>query len=196
MLVNPGCPINNAEIHGITDEMVQELGWPAEDVINGLMLHMRNAVEMEMPIVIFNAPYDWTTLHAHAARLGIEWDLAEAIIIDPMVLDKQIDKWRSGGRKQADVARHYGIEIVGDLHTAAVDADLAVQIARAMGRGYPSLSDLDFAPRQKQWAINQQRDLQRYFAKKGGGSLVHIGWPIAEPIINPNSEAANWGRPV
>jgi DNA polymerase III epsilon subunit-like protein len=88
-----------------------------------------------MPLVIFNACYDWPLLLAEAARCqrSIDW---RPMFLDPRVIDLRGDTYRKGKRKLADVAVTYGVELVG-AHGAEADALAAVRIMRAMLRLWP-----------------------------------------------------------
>ena len=54
-------------------------------------------------------------------------------IIDPLVLDKAIEKYRPGSRKLADVARHHGGTAFADSswHSAEADAIAAGRACKA-----------------------------------------------------------------
>ena len=186
-LVNPGIEIPNSEIHGITDEMVA--GAVREDVgISELAFYLRDLVAEKIPIVIFNAQFDWTFLRVKMEALGTKWDLDDARLIDPLVCDKHFDKWRRGKgmRKQGKVAGIYGLPENLEAHTARADASQAVEIARAMARKYDGMKS-GSAMEQESWARQQQRSLQSYFDKPGSprnedGSMIEIetGWPLRD----------------
>lgn len=168
-LVNPGVPITNSEIHGITDEMVQGARTEAEEVAE-LVWFLRAIDASGIPVVAYNAAFDLSLSRAAARRHNIPWDLGGLVVIDPLVIDRQLDKWRKGSRKQADVARFYGIETdTGRLHSAAYDAEIAVQIARVMGskHGTQDWATEEFTATQARWAVEQQESLQAYFTKSG-----------------------------
>jgi len=186
-LVNPGVPITNSDIHGITDEMVAG-AMPEERGITELAMYLREIVEAKTPIVIFNAQFDWTFLRSKMEQFGLDWDLDDARIIDPLVCDRHFDKYRKGRgmRKQGKVAGIYGLPENLEAHTARADAAECVAIARAMARQYPAMqngSGMD----QELWARRQQFELQRYFDGSGRKDeatgeriVIETGWPLRD----------------
>lgn len=183
-LVDPSIDIPNSEIHGITDEMVGG-AMGEDDGIVELATYLRQIVIAKIPIVIFNAQFDWTFLRVRMEKLGMKWNLDDARIIDPLVCDRHFDKYRKGKgmRKQGKVAGIYGLPENLDAHTARADAAECVAIARAMARKYPALrsgSELN----QESWALDQQMSLQRYFDKSaqtnddGSKIIIETGWPL------------------
>jgi DNA polymerase III subunit epsilon len=185
-LVNPERPITNSDIHGITNTRVEIDGISVSEAVEELAWFLRAMVAARIPIVMFNAQFDWTMVRSLMDRGGIEWDLDDARILDPLVIDRHKDKYvkGSGQRKQNKVAARLGVEISGTLHTAADDANLAVDIARAQGRKYPELAET--LQDQESWARIQQSELQSYFTRSGrkdpDGSPIVIatGWPLRD----------------
>ena len=88
-----------------------------------------------IPVVAYNAPYDFSLLKYEALRHGIEPIIAPAPVIDPLVLDKAHDRYRKGKRTLEVVAAHYAVSLVG-AHDAAAeqkhadDEDHALQEVR------------------------------------------------------------------
>ncbi len=60
-------------------------------------------------------------------------------VIDPLVLDKALDRYRRGSRKLADVCAHYGITL-DNAHDASADTLAAIALARALARAYPQIA--------------------------------------------------------
>ena len=138
--------------------------------------------------MIYNAPYDLTLLDREFRRhLSRPLPLAYPVI-DPMVLDKHVDRYvkGSGQRKLEPTARRYGVE-VGDWHTAEADAYAAMAIARRMGEKYEQTLPADL---RELWRLQvrlkegQAAELQDYFARVGktnddGTPIVIDGqWPM------------------
>lgn len=184
-LVNPGVPILNSEIHGITDERVAEANDEAVEITE-LVWFLRAMAAVEIPVVAFNASFDLTFARAVARRHNVPWDLQDLIVLDPHVIDKKIDKWRKGSRKQEAVAELLGVEFDADrLHSARYDAEIGVRILRQQGVRSSSRNwaTKEFSDRVAGWAVTQQTELQKYFTEKGktndDGSpiVIEIGWP-------------------
>lgn len=180
-LCNPGVPIPEgaSAVHGITDEMV--VGAPSTaEVVGRLLECLRGIHALGWPLLIYNAPYDWPLLHAEAARAGVGVEEIPPLpLVDPLVLDRGLDRFRKGSRKLADTARHYGVEL-SDAHDAFADAAAAAGLLRAMVRRYPELQQMGFAALQ-----DVQRDMYRawtesfneYRAKRGQEPIEEVGWP-------------------
>ncbi len=95
-LVNPGIEIPEAaaNVHGITTEMARAKGVEPSPAIAEIIAVLTR-LEAEMPLVAFNAPYDFSILKSEALRYGLE-PLEPKAVIDPLVLDRQLVKFRSG----------------------------------------------------------------------------------------------------
>jgi DNA polymerase-3 subunit epsilon len=134
-LVDPGIPIppEATEVHGITNEYVEDNGITPSRAILAIIRHLQDLADAALPVVIYNASFDLTIVHREALRhLGPDAgaEVAELyedlIVLDPFVIDKSLDRYRRGSRKLADVAEHYGLEFDRDtLHGARADARLA-----------------------------------------------------------------------
>src|SRR5215475_13200937 len=99
-LAAPAIPISDgaAKVHGITNEHAQANGQPDHLVTRQVVAALAELLP-QCPLVIYNAPFDLTMLDREARRHGIApLDLAAALIIDPLVLDKQLDRYRKGSR--------------------------------------------------------------------------------------------------
>ena len=198
-IVNPGVEIKNSEIHGITTEIAERDGSNALDSFIRLRAHMLRMVERRVPIVMFNAAYDWTLFKAEHARYNNDFSAFNtARILDPLVIDRKVDKYvkGKGQRQQGNVAKRYGIAVKDELHSGGYDAYLATQIARAQGRKYPWLSqNLQY---QEDWAREQQADLQAYFNSQNRGITIDTGWPVRDPVDESDLEPLDegWTKPA
>lgn len=123
-LINPGVPIpaEASAIHGITEHKLKD-AWTSDQAIPYLcgLLYARSQ-KSGIPLVIYNAGYDLPLLLAEAER--IEWALPPGfapLILDPLVIDRALDKYRKGSRKLDAVAAHYHVPLKGS-HDARADA--------------------------------------------------------------------------
>lgn len=187
-LVDPGIPITNSEIHGITDDRVRNMPDEAVEVAE-LVWFLRAMAAAEIPVVAFNAAFDFTFARQVALRHNVPWDLDDLIILDPIVIDRMVDKWRKGSRKQGAVADLLGVEYEADrLHSARYDAEIGVKILRKMGLEHSSRdwATKEFSDGLAKTAVQQQTELQQYFTDKGKTNddgtpiVVSIGWPYRE----------------
>ena len=121
-LVDPGVeiPAGATAVHGVTTEQARAEGVPADAAVLLILQTLRMYQDAGHPLVAFNASFDFTVLDREARRHGLD-PLQPAPVVDPFVLDKQLDRYRKGSRKLVDVAAHYGVNLV-DAHTADADA--------------------------------------------------------------------------
>lgn len=195
-LINPGIPIppETTEVHGIDDAKAQAEGADPKQALDEIADHLAAAIRYGMPLVAFNTAYDWTVLNCDLARHGLapmtdRLDGATPTLVDPHVIDKQVDKYvkGTGMRKLKPTAERYGVELT-DWHTAEADALAALLIAEAQFAKYPRLNDLGpqqlFAA-QKAWRAEQQAGLQKWFRTKAspeqGGDpnkVIDGSWPL------------------
>ena len=174
-IVDPGVPIPVAasNIHGITTERARQEGMPPLAALRRMAGFIDDAAEGGVPLVIFNAPFDWPFLLAEAERHGLT--ITTPDIVDPLVIDRAMDRYRRGSRKLEAVAAHYGHDL-DQAHDARADAFAAVAIVRALGRQYPEAGGLTpraIQPLQATWRANHAEGLSRHL-----GQPVDPGWPL------------------
>lgn len=180
-LLNPGVPIpaDAAEVHGITTEHAQTHGRSPAEALAEIAAVIAWAIARGVPLVAYNAAFDLTILDREFTRHGIDLDLTAALVVDPRVLDKQVDKWRSGGRRLEEVCKHYRVRLDA-AHDATADALAAARVAWRIAEMYPwvqvPLPQLHAA--QARWRADQSADLARYFAEQGEPRPVAGEWPL------------------
>ena len=137
-LVNPGIviPQEAIDVHGITNEQVQAEGQSPEVALWPILAALDEVWSAGGTVVGANVVYDCTVLDRESRRhLGIPFEIGGPVL-DTLVLDKMVDRYRKGSRKLVDTARHYGVQLV-DAHAADADALAAVRIAWALlNRGF------------------------------------------------------------
>ena len=141
-LIDPGVPVppKVTELTGIgTDDLAANGGTPA-DVLSETRAAIVALVEEGVPIVVYNANYDWPLLTDELARNALDPlpAVPPTILIDPLVLDRYIDRFRKGKRTLGTVAGHYGVSLEG-AHRAAGDAAATMGVARAIAERYPKV---------------------------------------------------------
>lgn len=164
-LVDPGVPIPEqaTQVHGITTERARADGVPAPDAVRSILDAVRSVLEAGVGLVVYNAPYDLTLLAHEARRYGLD-DIVPQPIVDPIIIDKQVDRFRKGKRTLDLTAAHYGVPLT-DAHDAAADAIAAAQIAHAIGLRFGELlptEALDLHRAQIGWAAEQQASFARF----------------------------------
>ena len=179
-LLDPGVPIPDeaAQVHGVTTERARAAGMPAAQGVIEITETLRDLFAAGIPVIAFNGVYDFTVMDREARRHGLT-PLDAAPVIDPYVLDKQLDRYRKGKRTLTAVSEHYGVQLE-DAHTSAADALAAVQVADHLARKYPAvqieLSELH--ARQAQWKAEQAASFEEYLRRKDPAATVSREWPV------------------
>ncbi len=148
-LVDPGPDVtispDASAVHGITRErLIAEAAPPAAQVLREVHAALMRLAEDGIGLVIFNATFDWPLLGADLARLDPPLDLPPCRLIDPLVIDRHVDRYRKGKRTLEAACAHYGL-VLDDAHRAGADALASLRVARAVGRvaGQVAALDLD-----------------------------------------------------
>jgi len=134
-------PAEATAVHGITTERARAHGTPAARAVKEIRDALASAMYDGIPLVIFNAPFDLTGLDRECRRHDIEPLGAARVplrVIDPLVLDRAVDKYRKGSRKLVDIARHYGITLTEDeAHTSDGDCLATARVAWCLAKRTP-----------------------------------------------------------
>ncbi|MFJ1539351.1 exonuclease domain-containing protein [Micromonospora chalcea] len=148
-VINPGIevPESAAEVHGWTTERVRAEGRDPGPELEWIAADLATAMSAGVPVVIANAPYDLTLLDRELRRHGLP-TLTDRLdgrpvgpVIDPMCIDKALDRYRSGKRKLTDLCATYGAKIT-DAHDCTGDALAAARVAFRIGqRAQQALAD-------------------------------------------------------
>ncbi|GAA5153801.1 3'-5' exonuclease [Microbacterium pseudoresistens] len=182
-IADPGVPIpaGAAAIHGITTERARREGDPAAQVVSQIATALQSLLVQGVPLVAYNASYDLSLLRHECLRHGIAPLDDPRPVIDPLVIDKAVDRYRRGKRTLEVVCEHYGVVLDG-AHDASADAVAAGRVAQAIAARYalpPSAAELH--TRQIGWARDQAESLTEYFI--GIGRLdpedaLDGAWPL------------------
>jgi DNA polymerase-3 subunit epsilon len=184
-MADPGVPIPDgaAAIHGITTEQARTDGRDAAEVVTEVVDALRALLDAGIPIVAYNAPYDFSLLKYEAIRHGIRPIEDPSPVIDPLVVDKAYDRWRRGKRTLQVVADHYAVRLDG-AHDASADAIAAGRVAQALAERFgqrlpPTIGELHTS--QIAWARAQAASLTDYFIRIGRldpHDRLDGNWPI------------------
>ena len=141
-LIDPGVPLPGkvTELTGIEPGDLAANGGSPADVLTETHAAIAALVGDGIPIVLYNANYDWPLLANELARHGLDQlpAVPPTILIDPLVLDRHVDRYRKGKRTLGTVADHYGAGLKG-AHRAAGDAAATVGVARVIAERYPKV---------------------------------------------------------
>jgi DNA polymerase-3 subunit epsilon len=145
-LADPGIdiPEGATAVHGITTAEARAKGAAPVKVVAEILTDLADALAAGIPIVGHNVSYDLTLLDREARRNSIQPLTDPAPVIDTMVLDKAVDKWRKGGRKLTDACTHYGCRIDG-AHDASHDALAAARVAWKIAHKHPQIAQMTLA---------------------------------------------------
>lgn len=179
-LVNPGVPIPEeaTAVHGVSTERAVASGVDPSVAVAEISAHLRDLFQT-MPVLAFNASYDFTVLARESARHGVP-ELVPQPVIDPFIIDKHVDKYRRGKRTLTALCEHYSIPL-NNAHTSVADAAATIGVADAQALKYPSELAVDPAELhglQVRWAAEQAASLQEYFRRKDPAAVVDGTWPV------------------
>lgn len=185
LYINPGIPIppEASAIHGITEQVLIEknAGGPQSSITFIFWSINSRATRREYPLVIFNASYDWPLLMAECARIpGFSYeDQAWPHFLDPLVIDRALDRYRKGSRKLEDVARFYKVALDG-AHGAQADATATLGVMRAIIKAYPELKKHSLAEMQTlqaRWYLEWRDHMNSYWTSIGKADRITGEWP-------------------
>lgn len=189
-LIDPGVDIPAAAsaVHGVSTERARAEGQQPADALDEIAGLLASALGAGVPVVGFNVQYDLTILEAELARNGLP-TLAERLggtirpVVDPLVLDRHLDRYRRGKRKLIDMCATYGVVVNADsLHAADADVLATLDLVGAIAARYPTLGEVALSDLHDQqieahrvWALH----FASYLAGKGiTDDLPSPLWPV------------------
>ena len=196
IVVDPMVPIpaEAAEIHGYTSERARaEANSTPYEAVAWLHHVIVSEARLGRPVIGYNLQYDLTMLEAERARWMpnttelrfYERNSAQSGIpvLDALVIDKAMDRFRKGSRKLIDTAKFYNVHLAeSEAHGAKADAVASGRITIALLKRYPQLlreGIYGLHEKQIDWKRQQAASLQAYFRGQGGqpDAIVHGDWP-------------------
>ncbi len=142
----PGLSVDPRTTHGITLDRARAEGAPAERALEELATVVAEHLAAKELLVVWHAPYVLTFVESELLRHGLEPLSARGPaglfpVCDPLVLDRHVDRYRSGGRALEKVTTWYGVphEHPGDPGS---DAEAALVLAEVIGACHSSLGRL------------------------------------------------------
>src|SRR3954453_13897196 len=182
-LADPGVeiPTEASDVHGITTEQARRDGRPAQEVTREVAAVLQELFDSGTPVIPFNASYDFTALAAESARYGIP-QLTRFPVLDPYIMNKQVDRYRKGKRTLTALCEEYGV-ILDNAHTSAAAALATLGLLDAMAGKFPKLqmpaSKLHHL--QVDWAATQAADFQQYLRRSKPTAVIEGEWPVLPP---------------
>lgn len=178
-LVNPGVEIPEVatSVHGITNEKAIADGQAAEEAVAQIVLELES-LNRVMPVVAFNAPYDFTILLNEAKRYGLQ-TLNPNPVIDPLVIDREL-RFGSGKRNLSILCSLYGVSLE-DAHNSTADAIAAGRLAQAQAVKYSrlNLAASELHENQIKWSEKWTKSFHDWLEKENRPvNRAEIGWPV------------------
>ena len=180
-LADPGVeiPEETTAIHGVSTAQAREHGRPVADVVAEVSAVLRALFDANIPVIAYNASYDFTVLAHEARRHGVA-EVAAAPVIDPYICNKHVDKYRRGSRTLVALCEEYGVTLDA-AHTSAADALATLRLADALVGKYPALrtGTAELHAAQIGWALDQAADFQQYLRRvKDPAAVIEGDWPV------------------
>lgn len=191
-LADPGVviPEGASNVHGITTERARAEGRLAASVVAEIAQAIRMVVTLGIPLVVYNAPYDLSLLDRECRRHRVPPVEGIAPVIDPLVIDKSVDRYRKGKRTLEVTCERYGVTLDG-AHEAGADAIAAGRLALALARTFPDevgIPASDLHGRQEVWYREQAERFEEYIRSAKGDAAFRAdrSWPV-RPLENPHA---------
>ncbi|MBH1938437.1 3'-5' exonuclease [Streptomyces sp. AV19] len=192
-LADPGVPVpaEATAVHGITGERAAAEGRAAREVVAEIAEALAGHWALGRPVVAYNAAFDLSLLAAELRRYGLPPlglgpgrglpPLGLGPVIDPLTIDRAVDRYRRGRRTLGDVCRVYGVVLDG-AHEAGADALAAVRVARAIAERHPRIAKAGPAELhrdQVRWYGEWAEGYEAWLRRRGdAGAVVDGRWPV------------------
>lgn len=172
-------------VHGITDEERWEKGVDSKSVCQHLIAMFRRNARSHCPVVVFNAQFDFSILHAEFDRFKLEYDFDDVNVIDPLVIERHFEKnipiFTKPWMRQQQMALRYGI--TPPNHRALADAICTGNIALAQTLHHPGIRHMSVSElhrTQEKWFAEFKTKVDN-FAKKKSIEFSMPSWPFGGP---------------
>ncbi|WP_026530316.1 3'-5' exonuclease [Haematomicrobium sanguinis] len=180
-LLNPGVPIpaGASAIHGISTEEAQREGVDPQVALPEILGALRDLFAAGTPVMAFNAPYDFTLINAEARRHGFG-EVSPRPVLDPLVMDKRVDRFRRGNRTLVAMTEHYGVRL-DDAHSSAADSIATLEVALKIAQAFAEVDIEAEALHDAQiiWAREQAASFQEYLRRSKPGVVIDGSWPVS-----------------
>jgi DNA polymerase-3 subunit epsilon len=191
-LVDPGreIPTEATGVHGISTAQAQAEGMPLRDAIELVTEAVVSAASRGIPLVGMKLDYDLTILDAQSRGLcgsGLVERGWGGPVLDAVVLDRHLDRYRKGRRTLGALCAHYGVDI-GHAHDAASDAVASARVLFALAARFKELGEADpYALHEAQIAWHREW-AEGYDAWRSGQGITPMDrrdfvWPVAPEAL-------------
>lgn len=181
-IVNPGCavPKEAAAVHGISTRRARREGISPTDALMEIHSVLEVCLREDLPLVIFNALFDWSLVHREHERLGFKGLPVRPALLDPLVIDRYVDRYRKGKRNLGLMHQHYTGEDLEGAHDALADCVGAVRVMRELAARYTEIGERTPAELQApQRRMHQQwlAQMNAWRAQRGEKPWEYVPWP-------------------
>ncbi|GAA3583662.1 3'-5' exonuclease [Klugiella xanthotipulae] len=180
--LNPGVeiPEQASAVHGVTTEQAAAGGMDAATGVMQILDRAHDVLSRGLPLVVYNAPYDLGIMRHEALRYGLSPLDNPTPILDPLVIDKAVDRYRKGKRTLEATTSEYGVTL-GAAHDAGEDAIAAGRVMQRLAARHSTKlpDDLEaLHAMQARWAQEQAANFQEYMRRVRDPDFVANGsWP-------------------
>jgi len=188
-LADPGVEIPDeaSQVHGITTAHARAHGSPAAEVVEQVHTALAARWGEAVPAICFNGTYDLSLLDRELHRHHGGQLQVRGPVVDPLVIDRQVDRYRPGKRQLAVMCEHYGLTL-DEAHTSHADALAAARLAWKLAKRYPE--EVGTVPlgqlhqQQAGWYRDWALDFANYLQRRGNAERAAEvrsgaeGWPL------------------
>lgn len=202
-------PPDATAVHGITTAYAMAFGRPERETVDLVAGELALACVRGIPIVGMNLAYDLTLLDRRCAALGVptlcdrvaESHRCPEPVIDVMVLDKMVDRYRKGPRRLASLVDLYLGRLHVGAHDAVSDVIASINIAREMAHRPTWVAQLglnSLHTRQLDARAEQQRSLLAHFRGLDPDTTARCDpcWPVCHGHDRPPARTTAPALPV
>jgi DNA polymerase-3 subunit epsilon len=193
-IVNPGCEVpSGAEaVHGISTSRARREGCPLGEAVTIVHAALKKAQADHVPVVAMNASFDVTIAAMLFRSFGlapIDW----GALVDPLVIDRQVDRCRCGNRRLDALCETYDI-VLGSPHDAGSDADATLALARKIAERHPEIASFEIGELTKyqaEWHRSWALEYDSWCRDNGKPGLApeEFCWPLREVLVPTCSPA-------
>jgi len=172
-------PAGAEAVHGISTAHARAEGAELRQAVEEILAGLTQVILAGVPVVAINARFDLTLLDREAQRFGLD-PLPAGPVIDPFVIDKEVDRYRAGRRTLTHLCEHYQVRLDG-AHSADADAIAACRIVWRQATRYPALAAMtldELHTAQIKWAAEPAASLQEHFRQTRPDAVVEGAWPL------------------
>ena len=187
-VVDPGreIPAGAAAVHGISTEQARSEGIALSDAVEEVAAALVAASRRGVPVVGFNLNYDLTMIDSCCRSLdgrGLVERGWSGPVLDPLVIDRGLVRWRDTKRTLGDLCAAYGV--VNDAaHDARGDAVASAKLLLAMAAEREEVGDAvlsELYAQEARWHNTWAGGFSDWLLRSGkpGFEDQDFAWPLA-----------------